>query len=185
MGNLTCKHEFSYHLSNDDSQNLSLIHNNLLLSFLKPQPVPQTILCSCLLASQAEKRAFTALFSPPPALSLFFSNQASHEGRPAAFSSNINHSSGVRTHTLWLQIFYIALLLFHYIKVLVFVSKFFHGFILLSAEIISLLTSAGDTGMHCHMLNFQTSAFHCFLGYSLTLRSFLEIRKRDFFVVVV
>lgn len=59
LGNLSCKHEFSKHLSNTDSQNLPLIQNNLFLSFLKPQPVSQTILCSCLVVSQVQKRAFT------------------------------------------------------------------------------------------------------------------------------
>lgn len=59
LSDLSCKHEFRDHLFNHDSQNLPLIHNNLLLCLLKPQPVSQTILCSCLVVSQVQKRAFS------------------------------------------------------------------------------------------------------------------------------
>lgn len=63
----------------------------------------------------SSKKSFQC-FPPPPVLCVSVSNPASHEGRPAAFSININLFLGVHSHTLWLQIHYITLLLFYHIR---------------------------------------------------------------------
>lgn len=139
LGNLTCKHKFIYHLSNDDSQNISNPQQS-------PSVFPETSACPShnawfMPSCQAQERVFTAHFSLPPVFSASFSNAASCEENPVVFSNHINLSLSVCTHTVWLQSFFIALLLFCHIKVLVFISKFFRCFIFFSVEFISFLIS--------------------------------------------
>ena len=115
LGNLTCNHEFSYHLSNDDPQNISNPQQS-------PSVFPEAPACPShnawfMPSCQAQERVFTAHFSLPPVFSASFSNAASHEENPVVFSNHMNLSLGVCTHTLWLKSFCITLLLFCHVKV--------------------------------------------------------------------
>lgn len=141
---------------------------------------------SCQSRSKKSFQCFPPV-SLPPVSCVSFSNPASHEGRPAAFSVNINLFLGVHTHSLWLQIYYITLLLFYHIR----------QSTCLCFQILSLfhLTQRWD-----HFPPFVSWSYwavsslvrlsnkYCtpFCRLSFTPRSFLEIKKNllNFFLIL-